>query len=71
MPQLAMTWYVFADVGWRDGVYRDLSRAQRLALGGRCASIFVWRFIILNVPRHARRWFAAARESRRQRAQPG
>lgn len=46
---VAMTWFVFADVGWRNRVYRTLPSTSRLLLAGRCALVFLRRFVGPNI----------------------
>lgn len=41
-PQIAIAWFVLADIGWRSPVYRPLGRVGRLALAVRAFGI-VWR----------------------------
>jgi glycosyltransferase involved in cell wall biosynthesis len=61
LPQVAIAWHTFADIGWRNPVYRDLPAPRRVVLGARCAGIVVRRHVVPNVPKYARQLVARAR----------
>lgn len=54
VPQAAIAWHVFVDIGWRSPAYVSLSRPRRVSLGARAATIIVVRFIPRAVVKYLR-----------------
>jgi glycosyltransferase involved in cell wall biosynthesis len=60
-PQVAIAGLALRDIGWHSPVYAPAGRVGRLALGVRCATIVVRRFVLPNVPRYLRQLVARVR----------
>ncbi len=54
LPQLAIAWSAFREIGWASPVYRELGAVRRVTLGLHVAGIVVRRFVIPSIPKYLR-----------------